>query len=324
MPSSTRQDSLGGALPLSQASFLYKAMSTMSEYDIEMQNQWLKQQREQAEVLGGIEKDADGNVRLVVGNDGVATGGTVANFLNLSFDAAESGGDAVRDDAKAGWVQFGSAIGGLGLSAFALKATSDSGLNNQLKDAQNLQSQLNSPADNELVQRNLDPESEEGRLQAKIDQKLKDWASGDKSLLGKYQIDEKGDPIDEETASLNEKAAKQARVSQHRAAIAKNLSDYIDHLQNLQAQGSSRLASATSTISQVTQAANGAGSGVYNTQKAGDQEEAQKRSALAEVQKNNLQQQIGYGTDAKQKADAFFQDAAAAAAAYGQIVNTHA
>lgn len=322
--SSNERQGFGGALPVSQASFLYQAMTTMSEYDIEMQDQWLKQQREQAEALGGIQKDDKGNIHLIVDDNGVATGGTIANFLNLSFEAANNAGDAIRDDANAAWVQFGSSLGGLGLSAVALKATSDSALDNQLKDAQALQREINSPADNELVQKNLDPESEEGKLQAKIERKLKDWASGDKSLLGNYQIDAEGKPVDAETARINAQAAKQARVSQHKAAIAKNLSDYIDHLQNLQAQGSNRFNSATNTISQVTGAAASGGSAVYNGQKASDQQHAQEKAALADVQKTNLQQQIGYGTDAKQKADAFFQDAMATSAGYGQMVNTHA
>jgi hypothetical protein len=303
-------------------------MKQMTAYDIEMQEQWLKQLKQQAEAIGGLTEDKEGHIKPIkfTDDDGhfiPTNGGIVNNFLDLSFQAADEAGDVYRAEAKSALVQFGTGVGGLGLSGLAYLKTSTSALDGQLEDAQSLQRSINNPAEkNEFEMKDFNPAA--GSDQDIVNKKLKAWASGDKSTFEGYLKDQNGKPLDENTVRLNKIAAEQAKTSADHDAITKNLDEYINQLQGRIAQSSNKFNSMTNVIGQVTQAGNGIGSFEYKEDEASATQYSQSDSARAKIQENNLQQQTGYLSDAKQKADAFFQDAAAIASGYGQIVNTHA
>ncbi len=318
---STKNQSYG-ALPMSQNSFLYKAMKKMTAYEIAMQDQWLKQIMAQAEVVGGLTRDSEGNISVALDSDGNPTYGTTGNFITLSTQAAISSGDVYRDDAKNSLIQAGVGAGGLTANLGSHFLTNNSELTSQMKQAKSLQSQLNNGAASGNLRYGNAPGS---AYDLKVDGIVNKMANGQKEAFTNWGKDANGQPAapGSEDEQAYKDAIQQAKGPQH-AAIAKNLEEHIADLERQIQKNVTSFNSYSNTITQVTNVANGAGSAAFNFQKADDQQEAQTVAAKADVQKNSVQQQNGFINDSKTKADEFFREAGQIASGYGQIVNTHA
>lgn len=313
------KEQTSGALPMSQCSYLYQAMSTMTSYAIAMQDQWLKQMIKQAEVVGGFSEDKQGNVHIDLNADGSATGGTTGNFLSLSFAAAEESGAAIRDEAKSAIVQAASSGAGLIGTGVAYKMTTNAQLAHRLSDAQEEQKVLlATPQNGQIVLQNQAVDAD------RITNKVNAMAGGDKSAFENYKKDENGNLLPQTVQDENRAVIQQASASPQRNAIARNLDKYIEKLQQQINIGSQQLNTWTNIISQVVNLGTASGNAAFKSEQAADQRAATSDTARSQVAQTNLQQQNTYTADAKQKADTFFQDAAAIAMGYGQIVNTHA
>ncbi len=282
---STKEQTFG-SMPMSQGAYLYNAMSRMTSYDMQMQIQWLNQLIQQAKVAAEATN----------------------NFLTESFQAAQEQGETYRDDAKG---MLGQAITGamgvmaMGVSYVQSMRAPEAG---ELSQATDLKKALE--ATQERSEQVLT--SDEG-VTSPVTNLVKRMENGDKSAFADYQKME----VKEQQAALQQMSAR-------KNVISKNLQDYTSDLEKRLQENTSKLNTMSTVVQQAT---NAGGSGVqsyYNFQKASDATDAQSDAARADVEKNLLQQQVGYVSDAQQKASAFFQDAGSIASGYAQIVSTHA
>lgn len=314
------QPSSFGPMPLSLSGLLYKAMSTMTAYDQQMMQQWLKFMKESAAAYGGW--NAEG--KLQTNSDGKATGGLVGRFLEISYDAANAAGDSIKDEAIGYAISGGTGLAiGLGGTAAAAYGTREGELGDQLKDAKAMQQELNTrPANNEFELQTykkaggIEEDSEEIELERQIQNRIKDWASGDKSKLAHFT-----DPTNK---AFNEKVANHAKTHPEFDKICKNVDDLIKDLEGKIQGLSTKFNTASNTLNQGTNAASGIGQSATTFQKATDQQSSQEEAAQAEVVKELQPQWTSNINNAQQNANQFQQDAAANAAAFGQITQTRA
>jgi len=150
-----------------------------------------------------------------------------------------------------------------------------------------------------------------------INNKIKGWASGDKSTLANF--------TNEADKELNEKAVNQVqgRPSEY-DTVRKNVSDMISELQKTLEQSSTKLNTFTNTANMVENGAQGITKGAAGTYQATEQQKSQSDAARADVIKSLEGQWNGNMNNAQQSANQFAQSAMQAAAAFGTISQTKA
>lgn len=320
----TRQDTPSGGSGLifmSQGRYLYSAMQTMSQYELELMQQWLQQMQNFAEAYGGWKSstgpDGKEQFSVILNSDGGVQGGLVGSFLDEMDWAAHNAGEAYKDDARMAIVQAGVSAGSLIGTGAAYLKTSDSSIESQIKDTELMQKDLKENGGADLVQ--ADANAPKTQDMEKTEKLIDSWATDRSSL----RYTQKFGGVTAEDEAFNKQAIRHASVSKQEA-IAKNLDKHLDTLQNRLGQYNNKFNSMTTTLNQVSQAGQGIGNSVFNFKKADHQQSAQMFQAQADVIKQVQPQETGFISSAQQKADQFAQDANSVAAAYGQIVSTHA
>lgn len=298
----TYSNQSSGAMPMSLSGLLYKAMSTMSEYDMQMMNQWLQQMKQYAMAYGGWSPDG----KTIDVNQGI-----VGRYLEAAINSADEAGNAIMDDAKSNLVNGITGLVGLGGTAAACLKTGDSALEEQLKDAKAFQNELKSPVKNEMVlQEQENPPSE---ATIKMNKRIEEWASGDKSQLADFTKDK-----------FNIEAAQIAKTRPEYLKISKNVDELVRDLDNRNRDAVQKFTqNVNSGVQSLNQAGN-LGTAAFNVDKAKQQSDSQADNARATIL-NSLQQQWSNSIDkAQQTGNQFAQDAGQIAAAFGQITQTRA
>lgn len=297
-----------GCMPMSQGAATYKAISTQTEYFMELMKQKEEAAISYAQSYGDVKN------------------GIVAQFLSASESSASDEGKSIQQDAITSLVSAG--IGTLGMVATVGMhfKTSTTDVDAQLDDAKAMKADLDAPPKQSIV---LEDGNEEalGEPDQKIADKINSWSKGDKNLdnyQAKLEKLKGQDRLDaEESNNLNKRAVEHAKQPQTREKITKKLDDKIEDLNRQKSKLESQF---TNTVQMVNMFREPLTSGIttpFTFKKAEATTEAKTEAAQAQVQSSVQQKQSSFIDTAQQEAVAFLQAADSAAASLGQIVQVH-
>lgn len=302
---------------MSMGALLYKAMSKMSKYELELMKLANNQAINYAKSYAGYDKDGKLDINA----------GVVGLYLNSATSAANEAGKALREDAKNALIQ--ACVGGAVMAGMAGGAlmTRSGDLDEQIEDTKGMQKAFSdgpNGADTELMDVNAKEAGRDVNVQAKID----DWKAGGDQLKN-FEVPKTRGMSSQEEAKIdeqnqfNKKCVEQAKASPtDKAEIKKKIEE---RLQNLNQQ-KDLLSRKFQGIVQSLQALSPSFTAAFQTSHMFDKAAAQAASQIgqadAQVLSSSQQQQEKFITTQQQDAESFKQAADAAATGYGQIVQT--